>query len=346
MNATSSIFRSSSSGIVQAASAWRVRHDAGLSPAEQAEFAAWLTADSQHAAAWRDVNATLSALDHVRAAGLADDYVQELSQRRRRRRQRLVAGCALGLAASLAVLLLVRPEPQVTALSDTAPVILRVDRRVLEDGSTVELNAGAEISVNYSPARREVRLLRGEALFQVESNAARPFVVISREVEVRAVGTAFVVQEGARTVDVLVTEGSVSVGHVVPAAATVSKATTAAPPVILSAGSQLAVPPPSALAEPVQPRALSPAEIDRRLAWRQPRMQLSGTPLAEAVEVLNRENRLQVVIADESLAQLLLTGVYRLDDATGFVHVLESHYAVQVERHADGSLILRQGRAE
>ena len=342
MTATPPLFRRTNAGIVQAASDWRVRHDAGLSPSEQAEFGAWLTADPHHASAWREVNATLSALDRVRTAGLADTCVLELSQRRRRRRQRLAAGCTLGLAASLAVLMLVRPEPDVAASPETAPVILRVDRRVLEDGSTVELNAGAEIAVDYSATRRAVRLLRGEALFRVESNAARPFIVISRGIEVRAVGTAFLVQEGARTVDVLVTEGSVSVGHVAPA----ETATSNTSPIILIAGSQLAVPPPSAHIETVQPRALSPAEIDRRLAWRQPRMQLSGTPLADAVAVLNRENRLQVVVADESLGKLLLTGVYRLDDAAGFVHVLESHYDVQVERNADGSVILRQGKAE
>lgn len=346
MNAMPTHFSRSGAGIVKAASAWRVRHEAGLSPTEQTEFTAWLTADPHHAAAWREVNATLSALNRLRTAGMADDYVLELSQRRRRRRQRWVAGCTLALAASLAVLLFVRPGPEVAATAGTAPVIVRVDRRVLEDGSTVELNAGAEISVDYSTTRRAVRLRRGEALFQVKSDATRPFVVISREVEVRAVGTAFVVQEGARTVDVLVTEGRVSVGHLAPAAATVSGTAAAAPPIILSAGSQLAVPPPSAQAGTVQPRTLSATEIERRLAWRQPRMQLSGTPLSEAVEVLNRENNLQLIIADKALGEMLLTGVYRLDDALGFVHVLQSHYEVRVERRVDGSVILRQGRAE
>jgi len=348
MNSPPSSSKRGTAEMVKAASAWRVRHDAGLSSAEQAEFGAWLADDPRHAVAWGEVNATLSAIDGVHTAGLADDFVRELSRRRRRRGQRRFAGIALGLgiAASLAVLLLVRPKPAAGPSSDTAPVILRVDRRVLEEGSTVDLNAGAEIAVNFSAARREVRLLRGEALFQVESNAARPFVVISREVEVRAVGTAFVVQDGADTVDVLVTEGRVSVGHVAPVMTTATNGTAVAPPIVLNAGSQLALPPPATQVEVVHPRTLSPAEIDRRLAWRQPRMQLSGTPLTEAVAVLNRENRLQVVVADESLGKLLLTGVYRLDDAAGFVHVLESHYNVQVERRVDGSVILRQGKAE
>ena len=54
-------------------------------------------------------------------------------------------------------------------------IALAPDRRTLPDGSVIELNAGAEIAVNFTPAQRGVRLLRGEALFAVAHNPGSPF---------------------------------------------------------------------------------------------------------------------------------------------------------------------------
>jgi transmembrane sensor len=56
-----------------------------------------------------------------------------------------------------------------------------------------------------------VVLERGEAHFQVAKNPARPFVVVARGVEIRAVGTAFSVGLESTRVEVLVTEGQVAV---------------------------------------------------------------------------------------------------------------------------------------
>lgn len=330
---------------LSAAANWRLRHAAGLTPAAQAEFDAWLAADPQHAAAWREVGATLMALDRIRAAGQAEDLVRELALRRRRRwRRRAIAGSVLALAACAVVLVALSPKPAAPAAAEAsaAPVIVRASERRLEDGTRVVLNTDTAIAVSYSATRREVRLQQGEALFMVESDPARPFVVVTGQIEVRAVGTAFAVHAGVQAVAVLVTEGRVSV---TPAANRPSQlpAAGAAVPVLVEAGRQLSVSPGlPAWDETVQPERLSATEIDRRLAWREPRMELAGTSLAEAVAVLNRENSLQIVIADPNLSRLRLTGVYRLDDATGFVHVLETYFGVTAARNADGNMVIRQ----
>lgn len=329
-----------------AAANWRLRHAAGLTPAEQAEFDAWLAADPQHAAAWHEVGVTLTALERIRAGGEADAFVRELAQRRRRRRRRTIAAGIVALAACTAILIVFVPkskEPMARA-DVTAPIIVRADERRLDDGSRVALKAGAAISVNFAANWREVRLLRGEALFMVAPDPARPFVVIADEVEVRAVGTAFAVRAGPKAVAVLVTEGQVSV---VPAeSAPVRRAARDATvvPVLVEAGRELSITPAAtAWDSAVQSERLSASAIERRLEWRLPRMQLAGTPLEAAAAALNRENRLQIVIADPVLSRLPLTGIYRLDDADGFVHVLEAHLGVKAERRSDGTVVLRQG---
>lgn len=322
---------------------WHVRRAAGLTPAEQTEFDAWLATDQRHAVAWREVDATLATLDQVVATGQAATLVRELDRRRRRRRRAAVVGATLALAACVLLLFALSPRsaaPAVPAAS-AAPVIVRATERQLEDGSRVTVQPDAAIAVRYSAARREVQLLQGEALFTVEPDPARPFVVIADQVEVRAIGTAFAVRTGARAVAVLVTAGQVTVAPTEAGSGPAVKGGTT--PIRVEAGRELALTlSAGAWDQAARPARLSEDEINRRLAWRQPRMHLTGTTLADAVAALNRENRVQIVIADPLLRRLQLTGVYRLDDAEGFVRLLETHFGASIERRPDHTLVIRQ----
>ncbi|WP_205510571.1 FecR family protein [Longitalea arenae] len=60
------------------------------------------------------------------------------------------------------------------------------------DGTQVILNAGSEITLNedYATKTREV-FLKGEAFFEVQHNAAVPFIVHTPSMDVKALGTAF-----------------------------------------------------------------------------------------------------------------------------------------------------------
>ena len=60
------------------------------------------------------------------------------------------------------------------------------------DGTQVILNAGSELYLNdnYAKATREV-FLKGEAFFEVQHNAAVPFIVHTASMDVKALGTAF-----------------------------------------------------------------------------------------------------------------------------------------------------------
>jgi transmembrane sensor len=95
---------------------------------------------------------------------------------------------------------------------------------------------------------------------------------------------------------------------------------------------------------PLRLEPVASDEIDRRLAWRAPRLELSQTALADIVESLNRANHVQLVIADAKLADLRLTGVLRADRAEDFVRLLETHYGVRAERPGPGHVVLRRGR--
>lgn len=84
----------------------------------------------------------------------------------------------------------------------------------LADGSTVWLTPGSRLSypLPFDTAVRKVRL-EGEAYFQVQADAARPFEVAAHQVITRALGTAFNVRatETSDRVEVALLEGKVAI---------------------------------------------------------------------------------------------------------------------------------------
>jgi len=343
--------------VLQEASLWQVRHEAGLTRDEQKAFATWLAENPRHALAWDRVIATAQSIDRLRQDETATVYVlRELSLRRQRRKWKVITGGAMtALIASAAVWLFVfglpnssapvqsvQPDTVIAeASSMPARTILRkAEQRLLEDGSRVELNTNARIEIAYTSDRREVTLHSGEALFRVEKDPQRPFIVRSGALEVRAVGTAFAVQRTGANATVLVTEGRVGVTH---SSENHDKERTSSSsvPVLVDAGNLLIIAPAAQSVSVAAPQAVSQDVINRRLAWTRPRLLLDETELAEAISALNEENSTHIQINDSALAGLRLTGTFFADDPEGFVRLLESFYRVAVEREDRGAVILR-----
>jgi len=81
---------------------------------------------------------------------------------------------------------------------------------VLGDGSLVTLNTSSSIEVHMAKDRRTVKLLAGEALFEVAHDTKRPFDVTTGDATVRAIGTQFNVDRRAASTTVTVVEGRVA----------------------------------------------------------------------------------------------------------------------------------------
>lgn len=320
---------------------WLARRDAGLDAQGTAELLRWLAADPRHAQAFHDVETTWRVFDRPRARGDSSELVRELGARRRRRRARMISvvTASATLAAVAVWMVALRPGSHRThdfvAVGSAAAVIQRPEKRVLEDGSVVELNRGAKIEIAYSARRRDVRLLGGEALFSVAKDPARPFVVAAPYSVVRAMGTVFAVGVLPRAMDLLVTEGKVAVE-----ASNASEPGTLA---TVAAGNRCTVPDSAATPADVKLVAVSAEEVERRLAWRAPRVSLSGTRLEDAAEAFNRENAIKLTVADRALADLQLTGVFRADRVEDFVRLLEAHYGVRAVRRGPAEIVLRRG---
>lgn len=224
------------------------------------------------------------------------------------------------------------PERFDAGVSSTG--MIAPERQTLPDGSQVELKAGAEIAVDFSPDSRRVVLKKGEAHFQV-MKSDRPFVVAAGTVDFRAVGTAFAVQIGKTEVQLLVTEGQVAVetAAVKPATGPQDAARRVSPPdVLATVGPSKRMVIGLGPGVPISPPTAIPAvEMAERLAWRAPRLEFTDTPLAEAVALMNRYNRRQFVILEADAGKLQVSGIFRADRIDSFVQLLETNFSVIAE---------------
>jgi len=112
----------------------------------------------------------------------------------------------------------------------------------LADGSQVILNGGTEIAIDPD-APREIRLARGEALFQIRHDERNPFVVIADRTRLVDAGTVFNVASEDGALDVAVAEGAVIYepeheGITLAAGDALSRATAGARPTLHKASPQ------------------------------------------------------------------------------------------------------------
>jgi len=322
---------------LRAAAEWFVKHDRGLTAAEQDEFLQWLADHPRHGewfALHRRLGGDFSLLAQWRPEHSEEPNPDLLARPRRRFRWLMPVG--LAAAASLAVVF-VWQQAAMPAVETEVANAAAYERRILADGSTVELNRGAVVTVAFTAGERRVVLVRGEALFTVAKNPARPFVVRAGGVDVRAVGTAFNVRLDAASLEVLVTEGRVQVQSP-PAAGTSS--VSGDPPPEVTAGQRATV----SLTTATQPQivAVSVEESARLLAWQPQLLDFSSVPLGRAIVEFNRRNRVQFVIADAELAAMPIVASIRSDNVERFARFLADTPGVLVERRGADEIVLRR----
>jgi transmembrane sensor len=190
----------------------------------------------------------------------------------------------------------------------------------LPDGSIVTLNTNSEVAVRFTPGARVVQLVRGEALFDVAKNKARPFVVAAGDTSVRVVGTSFTVRHlDAAPVQVLVREGIVEV----------SKPAAGMTPVRITANNMAVAAPDGGAA--ISASVVPAAQLHRQLAWQSGQIAFEGETLAQAVQEFSRYSDTRIVIDDPVLAKEEIAGLFKATDPIGFAQTI----AISLNAHAD-----------
>lgn len=332
------------------AAAWLAQKDDGFTPADEQAFARWCDQDPRHAVAVTRLEATWNTLIQLRnfrpEARRHPDRDLLVAQPKRPKLLVPLFGLALAAAVVFAIVWRRPSTPATLSLQSLPEQVYATSaggfqRVVLEDGSTVELNANTTVQVRYTAQARRLELLRGEAQFTVTKNPHRPFWVRAGGVSVRAVGTAFDVRLGKAAVEVLVTEGRVRLdqtssitaeGDLLPGAAAQSAYLDAGHRAVIAIGNHFV---------PVL-ETLDPPVIRDLLAWQAPKLVFLGMPLAQVAAEFNRSNRVQLVIDDPELATLPIEGSFRAENMEAFVRLLAADSRIIVERPDANHIVLRK----
>lgn len=312
--------------IAEQASHWVLKRlDGAGSNTEQRAFQAWLDADPRHlpayrhaAAVWRNFAPSEGQPADVNLTNARAQFREAQYQIRRARNRRLRG---LALAA-----LLVATPPLTWNWLNSAEYRTGKGQRLsvaLADGSRVELNTDSRLRVNYAWQTRQVTLERGEAVFDVKHDPAKPFEVLAPSGRIRDIGTRFNVYQGRDGTTVSVMEGEVEV-------ATVSSTLNER----LPAGSQIHFDARGSLG------ARTSFDAYAVMAWQKNLLVFRNAPLTEVLEQLSRYHAVDLQLADPALRDLKVSGDFPSTDLTGALKVIAAALPIKIRQAASGVIVL------
>jgi transmembrane sensor len=288
------------SGLFDEATQWlfRIRENPQSEAELRARFEAWRQKSPQHEKAWNELCLLW------RATGQAEPLYRPLAstqaaapRRTHNSTPRWVAGLAVAVTAACGIWL-AAPSVMIHWTADHRTAIAEIQSITLEDGSSVELAPDSALSAQFTGQLRQVTLLRGEAFFDIRKNPDRPFRVIAGGTEVEVLGTAFEVALTEDATRVAVARGSVSTWS----RAAVSGASRAT----LKPGDAISIDARSG----IEARTL--VDADSIGSWREGRLVVNNATIASAIDVIRRYDPAWITLADPSLGEERITGIYDL----------------------------------
>jgi transmembrane sensor len=327
--------RETSQDIDRIAAEWVARMDrAPLSAGEAWELKQWLAGDRRRRGAFTRARAVWMRSESARALGPQYDpedfrpaVVATLPGPHAGRRRRRLMEWGGAMAASLVLVVMLMATLQMPTAYATAKGEMRTVP--LGDGATVTLNTDTRIKVYDDEGRRRIRVLRGEVLIEGAGTAASTLVEVDgKHLEATAAATFVVRKLEGRPAQVLVQEG-----RVVLAGAMQSSRTPLTPNTGLSL--------PQGKGGQWNPTPLSSGQMGRELAWREGKIALQGETLAEAAAVYARYSDTPIVIADEDLARMQVTGLFAVNNPLGFSRAVAEVFGAEVRQEGGRIIVAR-----
>jgi transmembrane sensor len=351
---------STTSILEQASHWWELLHSEAASSTDHREFGEWVARSPERVEAYlqtaRLVQAIKSPRLHwpntaaevlIRQAKASPEAVLPFSTGRvtaaadrggARHFRSFAWGAAAVLLIGIGLALFLRQTAQEyrTELGEQRSVLLA-------DGSRVTLNTATTIEVNLRKGRRWVRLVEGEALFEVAHDTGRPFEVRAGNAVIGDVGTQFNVDMSKDGTAVTVVEGQVAVnsaaaggsaGGSAGGKAADSGAESMSEGLILRANDRIVITP-AGLGAPQHGVNVAAAVL-----WTQRQLMFEHRPLSEVAEEFNRYNKDRIDINSAELKRQEVTGVFAAKDPDSFVAFLSGIPGVDIRVGADGAHIV------
>ncbi len=298
-------------------------------PRDLESFEAWVSAPGRQAAydrveaIWRRSGAMAADPDIQRALG---ETARNRGGRRAVRPPALVWwGAGVATAGAVVLTVLIYQANFATRTFATGVGERRVVR--LEDGSSIQLDTASAIKVRFTGATRDLKLVEGQALFDVAKDPDRPFRVQAGETRVDAVGTRFNVRRDGDQVRVILLQGRVNVLRAGAGDRHQWK---------LRPGELLAV----RADRPIREIAPQAADLESAESWTQGRLVFRETSLAVAIAEINRYSREKIRLDDGVDGRTVVSGVFDTGDPTAFAGTVAALYDLRTSVRPDGEIVM------
>lgn len=287
--------------LVREALAWIVRlHSGDETAADCAAFEDWKAASDRHAAAARQAEALWQSLRPALHTWRGS--------RRRVLSLAVVAAAGMALAAGAAL----QPHSYAQLVADHRTATGEVRSIALKDGSVVDLDTGTSFDV--SDDQRTLTLYSGQIFVKVAPDPSRPFRVVTDKAETRALGTAFAVRLDKGSERIVVTE------HAVRVTADATRQS-----VDVAEGQAVEIGP----ARSGKPYRV---DTDSLLAWRKGGLHFRDLPFATVVAEVERYRPGRIVVLDDDIRRLPVTGNFDVGDTDAFLNAAAVSLPVSIVR--------------
>jgi transmembrane sensor len=317
------------------ASLWIARLDRGLSEQEEKELRQWMKKDLEN----QRVLIKLAQLwDKMDRLILLSDVFQVAKAKKKVPYYQYAAACFFVLTLGVGLWYLHLGSTDKITENFYQTLVGEQQEIKLSDGSTLILNTDSQVKIMYSKKQRLVFLNRGEIHIDVAHAPERPLSVIAGSKVVQAVGTAFDVQMlGQEKVRLWVTEGRVlvterQVDNIIP----LQKIEELSADVIaVSKGEKMILTAASKKVEKVDE-----SDMSAQLSWRQGNIVFRGETLDEAVLEFSRYSDKKFIIADESLRNVRVAGVFKIGDTDRLLNTLKSNFSIEYQYGENNKIFL------
>lgn len=283
-----------------------------VSETERNQFADWYETSEAHRQAYDDIGKFWDNSDFTQLLSNSQLSADAFNPGRRKGRY-THAVSALAAAACLALAVVIF-RPNLNCLqADYCTGIGEIRSVKLADGSEITLNSATALTVDFHDDRRYIRLAQGEAFFAVQRNPQQPFLVDSRHSTTRVLGTRFIVRGDTASDTVTVISGVVEVSH--------ARQTSS----ILKANDRITV----AANNSGEIRQVTPTAT---AAWLKGSAIFDNAPLSDVITELGRYRHGSILIKDEALKSLKVSGRFDITDTDKALTALQQTLPIRIYR--------------
>ncbi|MFP1952387.1 FecR domain-containing protein [Lonsdalea quercina] len=302
---------------LQEAADWyaQLLEDDGEHSALRQRWQRWLDESAEHREAWIYVQTISQRFQPLRGE-LHQPSTEALLRSPRVSRRRALKLTALLTSGGLLSWMGYRYTPLRESLlamtADSRTVTGEIKPMTLTDGSRIWLDTASAMDIRYTTAERQLFLRAGQIFIATAPDPLRPFVVVSEQGRIQALGTRFSVSQQDESTQLNVYDGIVAV---TPRQNGATRRVNAGQQWRFTADGLGTI------------DRLDSADAD----WRRGKLSADDTPLGEVIARLSRYRR-GYLSCDPDIAALRLVGTFPLDNTDKALDMMSRALPIRIHR--------------